>query len=94
MTDSGLGYVGIRSEKLEDWDGYATRFLGMQLVDKSSTTLSLRMDDRKQRVIVNAGADGAGFYGWEVADRGGARFAGRPPRTRGCRGGARKPRTG
>ncbi len=69
MTIQALGYVGIRSEKLEDWNGYATRFLGMQLVDKSSTTLSLRMDDRKQRVIVNAGADGAGFYGWEVADR-------------------------
>src|SRR5256884_1666502 len=68
MALQALGYVGIRSKELEDWAGYATRFLGMQLVDKSRTTLSLRMDDRKQRVIVNADGDGASFYGWEVAD--------------------------
>src|ERR1041384_5506996 len=63
-----LGYVGIQSRNLEDWAGYATRFLGMQLTERSRTTLSLRMDDRKQRVIVNADGDGASFYGWEVAD--------------------------
>ncbi len=69
MALQALGYVGIRSRDLETWTGYATRFLGMQLVDKSATTLSLRMDDRKQRVIVTADSEGgAGFYGWEVAD--------------------------
>jgi len=68
MRIEALGYVGIRSKNLEDWGAYATRFLGMQLVDRTSNMLSLRMDDRKQRVIVNADADGgAGFYGWEVA---------------------------
>jgi len=70
MTLQALGYVGIRSADLDGWAGYATRFLGMQLVDKSSSMLSLRMDDRKQRVIVNANSEGgASFYGWEVADR-------------------------
>ena len=65
----GLGYIGIRSRNLDDWAAYATRFLGMQLVDKTSSMLSLRMDDRKQRVIVNADTDGgAAFFGWEVAD--------------------------
>jgi 2,3-dihydroxybiphenyl 1,2-dioxygenase len=69
MALEALGYVGIRSHDLEGWAGYATRFLGMQLVDKSSTSLSLRMDDRKQRVIVNAdGNNGVSFFGWEVAD--------------------------
>jgi 2,3-dihydroxybiphenyl 1,2-dioxygenase len=69
MPVEALGYIGIRSKNLEDWNAYATRFLGMQLVDKTSNMLSLRMDDRKQRVIVNADADGgAGFYGWEVAN--------------------------
>src|SRR5256885_13553497 len=71
MALEALGYVGIRSNRLEDWAAYATRFLGMQLVEETRSTLTLRMDDRKQRVIVNAGADGddaAGFYGWEVAD--------------------------
>jgi 2,3-dihydroxybiphenyl 1,2-dioxygenase len=64
-----LGYIGIRSRNLEDWAAYATRFLGMQLVDKTSGMLSFRMDDRKQRVIVNADADGgAAFFGWQVAD--------------------------
>ncbi len=64
-----LGYIGIGSDRLEDWTSYATRFLGMQLVDKSRASLALRMDDRKQRMIVNAdGANGASFYGWEVAD--------------------------
>jgi 2,3-dihydroxybiphenyl 1,2-dioxygenase len=69
MALEALGYVGIRSNRLEDWAAYATRFLGMQLVEETRSTLTLRMDDRKQRVIVNADADGAaGFYGWEVAD--------------------------
>ena len=65
MSVEALGYIGIRSKNLEDWAAYATRFLGMQLVDKTGSMLSLRMDDRKQRVIVNADADGgAGFFGW------------------------------
>jgi 2,3-dihydroxybiphenyl 1,2-dioxygenase len=62
-----LGYIGIRSTDLPQWSTYATRFLGMQLVDQSRTSLALRMDDRKQRVIVSAdAANGAAFYGWEV----------------------------
>ena len=69
MGLEALGYVGIRSNNLEDWAAYATRFLGMQLVDQSRGSLALRMDDRKQRVIVNSGEDeGPSFYGWEVAD--------------------------
>jgi 2,3-dihydroxybiphenyl 1,2-dioxygenase len=64
-----LGYIGIRSTDLEQWSTYGTRFLGMQLVEKSAASLALRMDDRKQRVIVSSDAEnGAGFYGWEVAD--------------------------
>src|ERR1043165_3821112 len=69
MAVEALGYFGIRSKNLEDWAAYATRFLGMQLVDQTSSMLSLRMDDRKQRVIVNADTDGgAACFGWEVAD--------------------------
>jgi 2,3-dihydroxybiphenyl 1,2-dioxygenase len=69
MQLQSLGYVGVRTNDLEEWATYATRFLGMQLVDKSRGTLALRMDDRKQRVIVSADdGEGLGFYGWEVAD--------------------------
>jgi 2,3-dihydroxybiphenyl 1,2-dioxygenase len=69
MALQALGYVGVGSDRLEDWAGYATRFLGMQLVDRSRDSLALRMDDRKQRVIVSAHSPEASFYGWEVADR-------------------------
>jgi 2,3-dihydroxybiphenyl 1,2-dioxygenase len=63
-----LGYVGFGSDRLDDWSTYATNFLGMQLVDRSAASLALRMDDRKQRVIVSRDAPSASFYGWEVAD--------------------------
>jgi 2,3-dihydroxybiphenyl 1,2-dioxygenase len=63
-----LGYVGFGSDSLDDWSSYATRFLGMQLVDQSATSLALRMDDRKQRLMVSRATRSASFYGWEVAD--------------------------
>ena len=69
MKLQSLGYVGIRTRDIDEWATYATRFLGMQMVDKSRGTLALRMDDRKQRIVVSAdGDEGLGFYGWEVAD--------------------------
>ena len=67
MTIQSLGYVGIRTKNLEDWATYGGQFLGMQLMDKSRSTLAFRMDDRKQRILVDAdGGAGIGFFGWEV----------------------------
>ena len=64
-----LGYVGARADGVDDWSTYATDFLGMQRVDKSRTTRAFRMDDRKQRLIVDgAGGQGIAFFGWEVKD--------------------------
>jgi 2,3-dihydroxybiphenyl 1,2-dioxygenase len=69
MEMQTFGYIGIRTSHLEDWVAYGTRFLGMQLVDRSRTSLAFRMDDRRQRVIVHDdGGEGTGFFGWEVAD--------------------------
>jgi len=69
MNLQSLGYVGLRTWNLADWEQYGTRLLGMQLVDKTSASLALRMDDRKQRVMVNAdGGEGIGFFGFEVKD--------------------------
>ena len=69
MSIIGLGYVGARAKSLEDWTSFGTKFLGMQLVDKSAKSLALRMDDRKQRLVVSEdGGEGVGFFGWEVAD--------------------------
>src|SRR6476659_6125086 len=69
MSLQTLGYIGLRTKNLEDWTAYASRFLGMQLVDKSRGTASFRMDDKKQRLVVHEDAgDVPGFFGWEVVD--------------------------
>ena len=68
---TALGYLGIRSARLDDWETYATRLLGMQQVDGGGAVKAFRMDDRKQRLIV-AGDEGEGlaFIGWEASDAG------------------------
>ena len=63
MELQALGYFGVRARNLEDWTAFATRFLGFELVEKSQSTLTFRMDDRRQRVVVEADHDnGAGFF--------------------------------
>lgn len=69
FVPQSLGYVGIRAKDLGDWASYGSNLLGLQRIDKSRSTLAFRMDDRKQRIIIDAdGAEGIGFFGWEVAD--------------------------
>ena len=69
MEINALGYIGIQSSKLEDWSGFATKLLGMQEIDRGGAIRAFRMDDRKQRLVVNgAENEGLGFFGWEVAD--------------------------
>ena len=67
-----LGYIGVRTKDLGDWASYGSNFLGLQRIDKSRSTLAFRMDDSKQRLVVDAdGGQGIGFFGWEVADASG-----------------------
>ena len=69
MELQALGYFGIRASNLDDWAAFATRLVGFELVEKSKSSLTFRMDDRRQRVVVEADHDdGAAFFGWEVAD--------------------------
>ena len=69
MTVQALGYIGVRAKSLEDWAGYGVNFLGLQRIDKSRQSMAFRMDDRKQRLVVDAdGGQGIGFFGWEMAD--------------------------
>ena len=69
MDIQALGYVGVRASSLEDWTSFGTRFLGMQIVDKTNRRIALRMDDCKQRIVVNEdGGEGVAFFGWEAAD--------------------------
>lgn len=71
MELQALGYVGIRASDLDEWATYATRFLGLQLVDKTRGELAFRMDDRKQRIVIAGdGGEGMGVLGFEVADAG------------------------
>jgi len=70
MSISALGYIGIYSEKNEDWINYATAQLGMQLADSGGNISAFRMDDRKQRLIVEKNeAEGLAFIGWEVTEK-------------------------
>lgn len=69
MQPIALGYIGVRARSLDDWSSYATRLLGMQVADRSQRSLALRMDDRRQRLVVSEdGGEGIGFFGWEMAD--------------------------
>ena len=64
-----LGYIGVRSTRLDDWSSYATGLLGMQQVDRGGGVRAYRMDDHKQRLIVTGDeGEGLAFLGWEVAD--------------------------
>src|SRR4051812_50103854 len=68
MGIEALGYIGVRAKDLGDWASYGANFLGLQRIDKSRSTLAFRMDDRKQRLVVDAdGGQGIGFFGWGVA---------------------------
>ena len=72
MSIRALGYVGIAAKTPQDWSEFATSFLGMQQIDAGGGTLALRMDDRRQRLIVEqADYDGTRFFGWETADAAG-----------------------
>jgi 2,3-dihydroxybiphenyl 1,2-dioxygenase len=65
----GLGYAGFGSDRLDDWRQFGTNLLGFQAVERGNSLLAFRMDDRKQRVVIDrAIGEGAHFFGWEVAD--------------------------
>src|SRR4029453_8124532 len=69
MSLQSLGYVGFHAPALDEWKAYAARTLGFQVVDGSRHTAAFRMDDRRQRVIVEAdGGEGLKFFGWQAAD--------------------------
>jgi 2,3-dihydroxybiphenyl 1,2-dioxygenase len=68
MTVQAFGYFGIHSQKLDDWAEYGPKLLGLELVERTPTTLKFRMDDRKQRILVSSADAGVKAFGFEVAD--------------------------
>ena len=64
-----LGYVGFGSAELDEWREFGTSLVGLQAVERGNALLAFRMDDRKQRIVVDrAAAEGSRFFGWEVED--------------------------
>jgi 2,3-dihydroxybiphenyl 1,2-dioxygenase len=69
MTVQALGYAGFGSAALDDWRQFGTGLVGLQAVERGPSLLAFRMDDRKQRIVIDRSMpDGARFFGWEVAD--------------------------
>jgi 2,3-dihydroxybiphenyl 1,2-dioxygenase len=69
MPLQALGYAGFGSADLEDWRQFGTGLVGLQAVERSPSLLAFRMDDRKQRIVIDRSLpEGARFFGWEVAD--------------------------
>src|SRR5271154_3118370 len=69
MTVQALGYVGFGSKDLDDWRQFGTGLVGLQAVERGSSLLAFRMDDRKQRIVIDRSMpEGARFFGWELAD--------------------------
>jgi len=69
MPLQALGYVGFGSAALDDWRQFGTKMVGLQAVERSPSLLAFRMDDRKQRIVIDrAMGEGERFFGWEVTD--------------------------
>ena len=52
MAVKALSYIGVNSDKFEDWSDYSQKYLGMQQMDRGKEILSFRMDDQKQRLTI------------------------------------------
>jgi len=69
MPIQALGYAGFGSIALDDWRQFGTGLVGLQAVERGNSLLAFRMDDRKQRIVIDrAMPDGGRFFGWEVKD--------------------------
>ncbi|MBX9824966.1 MAG: VOC family protein [Xanthobacteraceae bacterium] len=67
MDITSLGYFGVGARDLEGWRNFGTHLVGLQPIDKSRSLLAFRMDDRKQRIVIDRSLpEGARFFGWEV----------------------------
>jgi 2,3-dihydroxybiphenyl 1,2-dioxygenase len=69
MEIQALGYLGVGTVKLDEWTLLAKDGLGMQAVDRGAGVHAFRMDDRRQRLVIDSAMpEGTRYFGWEVAD--------------------------
>ena len=70
MSINALSYIGVNSDKIEEWQDFATKNLGMQKTDYSKKSLFFRMDDQKQRFTISGEpGDKLAFLGWEIEEK-------------------------
>ncbi|MFV1564788.1 MULTISPECIES: VOC family protein [Phaeobacter] len=70
MPIQSLGYLGVRSDRTEEWKHFAGKVLAMQLADFGGRQLSFRMDDFVQRLVVSdEPGETLAFIGWEVSKK-------------------------
>lgn len=63
-----LGYIGIEANDLAAWEHFAVNLLGMQVGRSEAQQLTLRMDERVHRVIIQKGPrEDMAFAGYECA---------------------------
>ncbi len=64
-----VAYLGIAATDLPAWRSFASDYLGMQVSDAEGGRLSIRMDERAQRFLIeSAPRNGVGFIGLELRD--------------------------
>src|SRR5260370_7407293 len=69
MPLQALGYAGFGSSSVDDWRQFGTGLVGLQAVERGPSLLAFRMDDRKERIVIDRSMpEGARFFGWEVTD--------------------------
>lgn len=70
MAICALAYLGVRSDRLDDWNAFAGGLLGMQKIDGAGKSVAFRMDDQAQRLVVSdEPGETLAFMGFEVSDR-------------------------
>lgn len=69
MNVIALGYLGLESARLGDWQSYCTEFLGMMDVTETDGHLRFRVDERSWRISVQDGPqEDVAFVGLEAVD--------------------------
>ncbi len=71
---SSLGYLGFEVSRLDEWEEFATKVLGLGVAERGAGgargAIALRLDDYRQRIVLEEGAaDDLAFIGWEVQSR-------------------------
>ncbi len=55
MKVKSLGYIGIESNKMDEWQSYCTNVLGLMEMEAPDNELRFRMDDLHWRIAVSRG---------------------------------------